>query len=248
MSTSPPIEIKGSNPEVSARPQLVYISEIFKTTMMARPLATLQVSASSDYYASQIIDALVNLHIPRSKINPIVASGLSTSPSIGTISLPPGFNLNTQYTALIWIDYGDGKPKQRVSVQFKRNDTDFPVEVDFEIAPDGSMLTEVEAEWSTPLKFKIADSARMGVREVKFATKIVGIAGFEQKTVNNIETELKAKLKQTLSFYLKTSGHEHVKITFYGAIGAKYADDKIKPIGEAGFLFEVPFDLTDILK
>ncbi len=247
MSTSPPMEIVGTNPEINARPQLVYVAALFKGTLQAKPLATLQVTGTTGFYVDQIVQALEKLQVPRPKILPLVFTNPVALPPISFSSMPPNFNI--EYRATILIDYGDSNPhRQKFSVAFKPEGKEFPIEVEFEVAPDGTNLTEVKAEWSTPLKTVIGDSARMGYRQVKFATKIVGLAGFDRKTVNNIETELKGKLKQTLSFYLRTSGHEYVKIQFYGAIGAKYADDKVKPLGEVGFLFEIPFDLADVLK
>jgi hypothetical protein len=250
MSKSPPIDIKGNNPETDSQAQLAYVAELFKGTMLARPFATLQVMGSSGYYLSLIEQGFVKLQIPRQKIELLVLTNTTALPGIGFQSLPPNWNL--QNSASIVIDYGENKTgKQKFTVAFKPDDKS-PIEVEFEVAPDGSMLTEVKAEWSTPLKIAISDAARMGYRQVKFATKIVGIAGFDRKTVNNIETELKGKLKQTLSFYLRTQGHEYVKIQFYGAIGVKYSDsnpdEKYKMIKEGGFLFEVPFDLADVLK
>lgn len=247
MSVSPPMEIKGKDPQINARAQLVYLAELFRGTMLSNPLARIQISGTSGYYISQIADALKSLQVPLQKIDEITVQNAFALPSIGFNSTSPLWNTNIEYSATIVIDYGNGTPKTRFSVQFK-SEKDLPVEVEFEVAPDGSMLTEVKAEWSTPLKTVISDSARMGVRQLKFATKIVGLAGFEQKTVDKIEVELKAKLKPTLSFFLKTQGLEYLKITFYGEIGLKYADDKAKVFGGGGVLFEIPFDVTDILK
>ncbi|MEK7723112.1 MAG: hypothetical protein AAB336_02075 [Acidobacteriota bacterium] len=248
MSVSPPMEIKGKDPQITARPQLVYLADIFRGTLRACPLATLDVHTESHIYFNKIQQALMNLGIAPSKINPIIITNSSGVQPIG--ETPKTFNPFDflKDWARICINYNDSKPKQRFSVQFKPDDKPFPIEIDFEVAPDGSMLTEVEVEWSTPIKKVIADTPRMGVRQLKFATKIVGLAGFEQKTVSKIEVELKAKLKPTLSFYLKTQGLEHLKITFYGEVGLKYADDKTKVFGGGGVLFEMPFDITDIVK
>lgn len=240
MSKSPPMEIKGRDPEANARAQLVYVAEIFKTTMRANALATLEIMGSSGSYIDQISQALEKLQIPRQKIVPIVVSSpfAAMIPPIGYNSPVPTFN--GEGSASIYIDYGAGR--QRVTVQFKRDENALPIEVEFEVEPDGTMLKEVKVEWATPLKTAVA-TAGVGVGGVKFATKIVGLAGFDRKTVNNIETELKGKLKQALTVYLKTVG----KIEFYGAIGVKYADEKFKPVAEAGVLFEIPFDLADLV-
>lgn len=249
MSVSPPMEIKGRDPQINARPQLVYLAELFKGTSRAYPLATLNVHTDSNIYFGKIQQALMSLGISSSKITPIILTTASWQPASITPAAVNSFQfLSKQDSAQIYINYNDSKPKQRFTVQFKPDEKDFPVEVEFEVAPDGSMLTEVKAEWATPLKKVITDSARLGVRQVKFATKIVGLAGFEQKTVNKIEVELKGKIKPTLSFFLKTQGLEFVKITFYGEIGMKYADDKLKPFGGGGVLFEIPFDITDVFK
>lgn len=250
MSVSPPMEIKGKDPQINARPQLVYLAELFKGTINACPLATLEVHTDSNTYFEKIQQALMNLGIlPRFIKLVLPIHPFSLQPLGVTSGQFNPLQFLSQDSARININYNDNKPKQRFTVEFKPdNSKDFPVEVEFEVAPDGSMLTEVKAEWSTPLKKVISDAPRMGVRELKFATKIIGLAGFEQKTVNQIEIELKAKLKPTLSFFLKTQGLEHLKITFYGEIGLKYADDKAKVFGGGGFLFEMPFDITDILK
>lgn len=245
MATSPPIEIKGADPEKNAMPQLIYAASLFKGTLGANSRAALQIMSSSDYYIDQIARALEKLQVPRHKIVPIkIANPLPSAPSIGFQSFPSIPNI--EYSALLTIDYGPGK--QSIKVEFKPDDKPLPFDVEFEAEPDGSMLKEVTAEWATPLKIVIADSAKMGARQVKFATKIKAAAGFDRKTVDVIETELKAKLHQSLSLYLKTKGHEHLKIQFYGALGVKYADDKSKPFGEGGVLFEIPFDLADVLK
>jgi hypothetical protein len=251
MSISPPMEIKGKDPEVNARPQLVYLADLFKGTLKACTLATLEIHTDSHIYFGKIQQTLMSLGISSSKITPIIITNAFQPQPIGVMpgTVNPFAVLNKQDWAHICINYNDSRFKQRFSVEFKPDESKgFPVEVEFEVAPDGSMLTEVKAEWSTPLKTVIEDSARMGVRQLKFATKIVGLAGFEQKTVDKIEVELKAKLKPTLSFFLKTRGLEFLKITFYGEIGLKYADDKAKVFGGGGVLFEIPFDITDVFK
>jgi hypothetical protein len=159
------------------------------------------------------------------------------------------WNWSSEKSASVTIDYGNGASnRQRFTIEFKPEEKSPPVEVEFEASPDGTMLSEVKAEWATPLKKVIADSARLGVRNVKFATKIIGLAGFERETLDKIEKELKLKLKQTLTLFLRTTGNEYLKIQFFGAVGAKYADDKFKSFGEGGVLFEIPFDLADVLK
>lgn len=249
MSVSPPMEIKGRDPQITARPQLVYLAELFKGTLKVSPLATLEVHTDSQLYFNKIQQALMNLGIPSSKITPIIITNASPQ-AFGTLpgTVTPLQIINKEEWARICINYNDSKPKQRFTVQFKPDEKDFPVEVEFEVSSDGTMLSEVKVEWDTPLKKVITDSARMGVRQVKFVTKVIGLAGFDRQTLGNIETELKAKLKQTFSFFLKTQGNEFVKIQFYGEIGLKYADDKAKMFGGGGILFEVPFDITDVFK
>ena len=252
MSVSPSIEIKGKDPHLNARPQLEYAAQFFRSTTQRVPLATLQVMGTSGFYTGQIADALERLGVPRHKIGVLtVGNPFSAASPINFYQSSPSFsfNLNVEHSASVYVDYGNATPKKRFSVEFKQDGKDFPVEVDFEVAPDGSMLTEVEAEWVAPLGKVIVEGSRnTSFGGLKFATKIVGLAGFEQKTVDKIEVELKGKLKPALSIFLKTRGIKDLKVTFYGEVGLKYAEDKVKGFGGGGVLFEIPFDITDIGK
>lgn len=108
MSTSPPIEIKGSNPEINARPQLVYLAQLFKATVQNKPAATLNVMGSSSYYNDLIAQALEKLQVPRHKIVPLTIS--TPFASAGSNSRTPSFN--GQQSAGVYIDYFNGKTRQ----------------------------------------------------------------------------------------------------------------------------------------
>lgn len=249
MSSSTPMIIEGKLTESYAKQQLIYLASLFNGTLRAIPLANLHIATDSHTYFNSIQQELTILGVPVSKIVPLIVTNAYAPTQMGV--MPGAVNLLEikKDSATITINYPESNPgKQRLTVAFKPEGNSFPVEVDFEVMPDGTMLSEVKAEWSTPLKILITDSARMGVRNVKFATKIVGLAGFDRKTVNSIETELKGKIKLSFSGFLKIKGHEFLKIQFYGAVGGKYAEEKFKPIGEVGVLFEIPFDLSDVLK
>jgi len=244
------MEITGKDPKTNAMPQLRFLAQIFKSAVVVHQRAYIQIWGTSILYNQEIADALIGLNVPEHKINIPYIRNPAATPPIGSRPAPDGFLAfhlsNTENSASIVIDFREGPAKQRFSVEFAPNDTSIPVPVEFEAAPDGTMLSEVKAEWATPLKLILADSARMRYREVKFSTKIVGLAGFDRETVNRIETQLKAKLKAALSFFLKIKGNEHIKIQFFGAFGVKLADGKTKPINEAGVLFELPFEVTEI--
>ncbi len=195
MSTSPPIEIKGNNPEMNARPKLAYLAQLFNATLRSRPIATLQIFGTSHYYNDQIARALEKLQVPRHKIMPLAVSNPFASIGVGS-SLP---TFNGQQSASVYIDYPDGKTgKQKFSVEFKPDDKQFPIEVEFEVSPEGTMVEAIEAGWTTPLTATVADSARLGVRNVNFSTKLIGAAGFERTTLNKIEMELKAKAQTNI--------------------------------------------------
>jgi hypothetical protein len=247
MSTSPPTEIIGSNPKVSAQAQLAFIAELFRGTVFAMPNAKLQIMGSSYLYVNEIADAFENLQVQRQQIVPLViTNSIVSPPPSGFSQISPNLDLTNKATVV--IDYGDLRPTKRFSVQFKVENNHIPIKAEFEVAPDGSMLSEVKVEWATPLKWMISDSARKGIRNVKIATKIIGIAGFDRVTVIKIETELKAKLKASFSFFHKIAGNEYIKIQFYADAGIKHAHGENKLIGGGGVLFEVPFDLSEVFK
>lgn len=249
MSRSSPMEITGKNPRFNAMSQLRFLAQLFKSAVTVHPRAYIEIWGTSISYRQEIADALISLQIPDHKIAIPVLRNPAATPPIGFRSAPDGFLpfhvSNTENSASIVIDFMEGPAKTRFSVEFRPDGTSFPITVEFEAEPDGTMLSEVKAEW-TAFKAVLADSARMGYRQVKFSTKIVGLANFEREAVDRIETSLKLKLKSALSFFLKIKGNEHLKIQFSGEIGMKFEDGKFKPVGAGMVLFEIPFDITEI--
>lgn len=212
-----------------------------KGTLPIHPAAILRITGSQ-LVASTLQDRLMHTHgVPKDKIQIIPINNEYFNVDVVIVFSPV---------------FGPPPPaaKQKFKVELKADDKPLPFEIEFETSPDGTMVSEVQVQWDTPLKKVIDDSARMGVRNLKFATKVKGLVGFDRKTLDTIDRELKLKIYNALSFYLK-SGSKNIKIEFYAAGGIKYAktdappnDYKFKPFGEAGAVITFPFDLADILK
>ena len=116
-------------------------------------------------------------------------------------------------------------------MQFKPDSGEPPVDVPFEVSPDGREV-EVGAQ-VTVLKGYIkkyagassADPAgRDRVRTIKIATKVIGLAQFDLGTQNQVATTLKAKVKEAISLEIVKG----LTVEFYGAGFAKYDTEKNK--------------------
>lgn len=212
-----------------------------KGTLPIHPAAILRITGTP-LVVHTLQDRLMHTHgVPKDKIQIIPINDQHFSVDVVIVFSPV---------------FGPPPPagKQKFKVELKADDKPLPFEIEFETSPDGTMVKEVQVQWDSPLKKVIDDSVRMKVRHLKIATKVKGLAGFDRTALNNIDRELKLKIYNTLSFYLKT-GSQHIKIEFYAAGGIKYAkseappqDYKFKAFGEVGAVITFPFDLADVLK
>jgi hypothetical protein len=133
--------------------------------------------------------------------------------------------------------------KQKVTVEFKLDLESLPIQVEFEVSPDGTYVEEIKAQWS-PLKKKIRDYALAGrVKNIKIATKVEGTALYDREASGKFETALKAKLKTALSADVLFPGNQMINIEFYGAAAIKLKGDEVKPIFEGGLMISIPHNL-----
>jgi hypothetical protein len=209
-----------------------------KGALPIHPAAILRITGTQ-LVADLLLDRLVHTHgVPKDKIQTIPINNQNFSVNVVIVFSPifgpplPPFN-------------------NRFKVELKLDGKPLPFELEFETSPDGTMVSGVQVQWDTPLKTVIDDSVRMGVRNLKFATKVKGLAGFDRKTLDTIDRELKLKIYNSLSFYLR-SGSQYIKIEFYAAGGIKHGKDdapphdyKFKPFGEVGGMVTFPFDVAD---
>jgi len=130
-------------------------------------------------------------------------------------------------------------------MQFKPDSGDPPVDVQFEVSPDGQEV-EVGAQVAVLKgyikKYVGASSSdpagRDRIRTIKIATKVVGLAQFDIGTQNQVATTLKAKIKEAI--YLEIA--KGVTVEFYGAALAKYDTEKNK--AKVGTDFGVGLTIT----
>lgn len=232
MHESPEIRVdslqEANNTSPGSKP--AYMAAIFKGTLTQWPGARLRVTGGS-FLSNEVQRSLVMLGIPSDKIDllTIDASNIfrlpSSSSSYGGSLITPSAN-----SASISILY-QATPKRRVAMQFQPDTGEPPVEVQFEVSPDGKEV-EVGAQ-VTVLKNYIKKHAGTSnydpngkdrIRTIKIATKVIGLAQFDMGTQNQVATTLKTKIKEAISFEIVKG----FTVEFYGAGFAKYDTEKSK--------------------
>ena len=109
-------------------------------------------------------------------------------------------------------------------MQFKPDSGEPPVDVQFEVSPDGREVevgTQVTVLKGYIKKYAASSadpSGRDRVRTIKIATKVIGLAQFDLGTQNQVATTLKAKVKEAISLEIVKG----LTVEFYGAGFAKY--------------------------
>jgi hypothetical protein len=220
-----------------------YVAALFKGTLTKWPEARLRIAGGS-FLANEVERSLVMLGVPPGKIEllPIDASKLFSLPSSpvpsGTPLIPPVHSVG------ISILYRPAL-KRTVSMQFKPDSGDPPVDVQFEVSPDGKEI-EVGAQVAVLkgyIKKYVGTSSsdpagRDRILTIKIATKVVGLAQFDIGTQNQVAITLKAKIKEAI--YLEIA--KGVTVEFYGAALAKYDTEKNK--AKVGTDFGVGLTIT----
>ncbi len=133
--------------------------------------------------------------------------------------------------------------KTKVTAEFRIDLDALPVQVDFEVSPDGTIVQESTVQW-TPLKMKIKPYAAAGrIKNLKVATKILGTYALDRDTLEKVEKYLKGKLKTVLSADIVLPGKTTISVEFFGAAGVKLKDGQMKTIFETGLMLSVPIGI-----
>jgi hypothetical protein len=216
-----------------------YVAAIFKGSLSRWPGAVIQVMGGQ-MIANAVEQTLLRLGVRQEKIEiiPLDASKFTTaSPWLGGSGmLQPvqGVSLSIVY-----------RPMKRVTIQFKPDAGDPPVDVQFDVSPDGTEV-EVGAQVTVLKNYLVkyagasrADSYGRGrIRTIKIATKVAGLAQFDFGTQNKVVTTLKGKVKEALTIEVAKG----LAIEFYGAGFAKYKPSK--PEAKLGGEFGVGLTIT----
>lgn len=209
------------------------------------PGAALQIEGPTNY-AWDIVKHLETFHgIPQRYIKVISKSATS-------------FNNVGSYltTAKISIEYYP-KPAttKTVGIQFSVADAfdmlQDSLNVDIELSQDGATVNEISAE-ITKLKWMIKQQVdRNGLRNIKVATKPIGIVSWEREVSTKAQQEIKLKLKTVLEGEIKLpvggggaiGGGTGITVQFYGSLFKQYQEDGAIRKGvdwEAGFMIVIP--------
>jgi len=254
MRVSPSTEIRRSEMDEQPRNKLTYISQIFKTTVgvggmptqMAGdvvvkrvappwPGAVLQIEGASNY-ARELAEKFETIHgIPQSYTKVIPKKAES-------------FESDFLNQAKVSIEYFPKPPgTQTIGVHFSVRDAFNVVKesfnVEFELSPDKAYVTEVSAEINR-LKMLLVQQAHGGrVKNIKIATKPIGIVSWEREVSTKAQADIKLKIKASLEgqITLPISGGTTVKIELYGSLFKKFQEDGVIKNGiEAGFVLTIP--------
>lgn len=263
MRVSPSIEVQEHEMKnMLAGNKLGYIAAIFKGTvgigMPATqmtgdvvskrvdppwPGAVLQIEGPTNY-AWDIVKQLETFHGVPQRFIKVISKPATSFNNVG------GYFT----TAKVSIEYYPKPARTKtVGMQFSIADAynmlKDSLNVDIELSPDGATVNEISAE-ITKLKFMIKQQVdRYGVRNIKVATKPVGIVSWDREVSTKAQQEIKLKLKTVLEGEIKLpvggggaiGGGTGITVQFYGSLFQKFQEDGvIKPGWEAGFMIVIP--------
>lgn len=205
-----------------------YVAALLKGTLAQWPEAVLRLSGG-DFIGTEFAKRLLALGIPPRKIERLSINSSQVLRNV-TPGLANPFSLRVNGIGVA-IVYRPGF-KRKVSMQFKPDTGEPPVDVQFEVSPTGTEI-EVGAEIAILKnyikRFAGASSSdasgRDRIRTIKIATKVAGLAQFDMEMQNRVAATLKLKVKEALTFQVA----KPVAIEFYGAGFAKYDLEKNKP-------------------
>jgi hypothetical protein len=132
-------------------------------------------------------------------------------------------------------------------------------DVEFEISPDGQYVTEVSGEMNRFKAVLKEQVDRNGVRNIKVATKPVGVVSWDREVSTSAQQEIKLKLKTSLEGEIVLpvggggrggpEGGTKVMVQFYGSIFRKYQEDGVIKNGwEVGFQISIPLPEPQAVK
>ncbi len=229
MKESPAITVTDQRQDLETAPgsKLAYVAALFKGTLPAWPGATLKL-AGDGMLAGQLQDRLErSLGVPSGKIR------IAQIPNSGF----PKVDISIVY-------FSGHKGIRKVWVEFKVADFGLPVNVEFEVGPDGAYVEEVKVQFDR-LKQEIKKEALRGkVQNIKIVTKIEGLAEFDRERSDKVKEKLKAKIKAGLTANVRLPGTARsINVQLTGALFVKLDETgKVKPGGEVFLLLTIPFD------
>ena len=209
MDKSPALKTDGYRLEMSEGAAVLdYVTALYKGTLQAWPGAYLIVTGK-EVYLDGAKRKLTDRGVPWHKIRTVKDW---ESPTMDPEALLVKFE----------IEY---KPLRQITVQFTPASGGSPVEVHFEITPDGKV---VETGGQLVVLKRFVENKRGVV--VKVAMKLKGLASFDLATQNKVKTELKGKL--TAVYEVAVTKGVSVELyldTFVKHATEKDPDDPTKP-------------------
>lgn len=224
MRVSPTIEIRSHEVDLSEGNKLAYVAQLYRGTVQAWPATVINIVGSGETgFKAQ--DRLSNRHgIPRDRVKTTQVYN-ERSPDLATIGL---------------IYFPAPVGTRKVYVEFKLELGEI-FNVEFEVSPDGAYVSEVSVQLDV-LKKEIVKRAFGGrVKTIKIATKPTGIVGWDREVSDKVKTELKAKIKSSLSGEVSLPGPVKVTVELYGSLFSKLQEDGVIKHGvEGGLVLSVP--------
>jgi hypothetical protein len=196
--------------EPTADEVLNYVTAVFEGTLLAWPGAYLIVTGKKAFLEGAV-RKLKDRRFPLHKILTVPDWEANT------------WNMNPESRFVKFeIEY---KPLRKISVQFTPASGGSPVEVHFEITPDGKVV-ETGGQLVLLKKFLENKSGQV----VKVAVKLKGLAQFDLATQNKVKTELKGKITGVYEVAVtKGVSVELYLDTFVKHATEKDPDDPTKP-------------------
>lgn len=253
MRVSPSIEVqKHEIKNIQPGNKLGYIAAIFKSTvgisMPATQMTGNVVSKRADPpWPGAVLQIEGPTHYVRDITNQLETFHEVPQRFIKEISKPAtSFNNVGGYftSAKVSIEYYPMPARTKtIGIQFSIADAfgilKDSLNVDIELSPDGATVNEISAE-ITKLKYMIKEQVdSYGVRNIKVATKPVGIVSWEREVSTKAQQEIKLKLKTVLEGEIKLpvggggaiGGGTGITVQFYGSLFQKFQEDGVMKPG-----------------
>lgn len=227
MQESPAIVIERSEMGTHEGSKLAYLAAMIQGTLPVWPKAYVRL-AGNGLLAGQAQERLErSLGVPRgaARVDQIHDGKHQDQIGASIVYFPA-----TARTRTVWVE-------------FKIDLDAIPVNVEFEVSPDGSYVEEVKLQFDR-LKAVIRKHAFEGkVQNLKIGTKVEGVAGFDREVSDRIKESIKLKVKAALIADVRLPGTGRtINVQLTGGLIWKHEEGKTKLAGEGMLQLTVPFD------